>query len=151
MPVLVWVLGDVRVAPRGFYEIKIDEMRINWLSAGANDRGANGLVSLAANEAGGKAFVTEYAGSSMIASMQVYRNGQFNMAALQQAQEAPRVRSAADLDGPHQRPADAAAAVAVHPDARRAQDDGRHRSEFYNGINGLLGRVRVSSLRPCLG
>ena len=69
MPVLVWVLGDERVAPRGFYEIKIDEMRIDWPRAGSNYFGPNGLVSLAANEAGGKAFVTEYAGPSTVARM----------------------------------------------------------------------------------
>ena len=31
MPVLVWVLSDKRVAPRGYYEIQIDEARIDWL------------------------------------------------------------------------------------------------------------------------
>ena len=62
MPVLVWVLGEQRVAPRGYYEIKIDEMRIDWPSGGSNYFGPSGLVSQAANEAGGNAFVTEYAG-----------------------------------------------------------------------------------------
>ena len=89
MPVLVWVLGEQRVAPRGFYEIKIDEMRIDWRSGGSNYFGPSGLVSQAANEAGGKAFVTEYAGTSTIASMQVYVNGQFDMAALQAAMTPP--------------------------------------------------------------
>ena len=64
MPVLVWVLSDKRVAPRGYYEIKIDEARIDWLRSGSNYFGPQGLVSLAANEAGGNAFVTEYAGVS---------------------------------------------------------------------------------------
>ena len=94
MPVLVWVLGEERVAPRGFYEIKIDEMRINWMSAGSNYFGANGLVSLAANEAGGKAFVTEYAGPSTVARAQVYMNGQFNTATLRAAMTPPAYLSA---------------------------------------------------------
>jgi MYXO-CTERM domain-containing protein len=94
MPVLVWVLGQERVAPRGFYEIKIDEMRINWMSGGSNYFGASGLVSLAANEAGGKAFVTEYAGPSTVARAQVYTNGQFNVATLRAAMTPPAYLSA---------------------------------------------------------
>jgi MYXO-CTERM domain-containing protein len=89
MPVLVWVLGSERVAPRGFYEIKIDELRIDWTRAGSNYFGPNGLVSLAANEAGGAAFVTEYAGPSSVARAQVYVNGQFNKASLQAATTPP--------------------------------------------------------------
>jgi len=94
MPVLVWVLGDERVAPRGYYEIKIDEMRVDWLSAGSNYFGADGLVSRAANEAGGKAFVTEYAGPSTVARAQVYVNGQFNAATLRAAMTPPAYMSA---------------------------------------------------------
>jgi MYXO-CTERM domain-containing protein len=89
MPVLVWVLSDRRVAPRGFYEMKIDEARIDWLRSGANYFGPQGLVSLAANEAGGNAFVTEYAGVSSIARTQVYSNGQFNMTTLTTAMTPP--------------------------------------------------------------
>jgi MYXO-CTERM domain-containing protein len=88
------VLGEERVAPRGFYEIKIDEMRVNWMSAGSNYFGASGLVSLAANEAGGKAFVTEYAGTSTVARAQVYMNGQFNVATLRAAMTPPAYLSA---------------------------------------------------------
>ena len=85
MPVLVWVLSDKRVAPRGFYEMKIDEARIDWPRGGTNYFGPQGLVSLAANEAGGNAFVTEYAGASSIARTQVYSNGQINLTTLMTA------------------------------------------------------------------
>src|SRR5204862_1297677 len=61
MPVLVWVLGDTRVAPRAYYELQIDEARVDWQSGGFNYFGPQGLVSQAANEAGGNAFITEYA------------------------------------------------------------------------------------------
>ena len=63
MPVLVRVLSDKRVAPRSFYEMKIDEARIDWLRNGTNYFSARRgwSASLAANEAGGNAFVTEYA------------------------------------------------------------------------------------------
>lgn len=89
MPVLVWVLSDKRVAPRGFYEMKIDEARIDWLRGGSNYFGPQGLVSLAANEAGGNAFVTEYAGVSSIARTLVYANDQINLTTLRMAMTPP--------------------------------------------------------------
>ncbi|HEX2656914.1 MAG TPA: DUF2330 domain-containing protein [Polyangia bacterium] len=89
MPVLVWVLGSKRVVPKAFFEIKIDEASIAWDQNGANYFGPNGLVSKAANEAGGNAFVAEYAGSSTIARNAVYSNGQFNVASLQAAMTPP--------------------------------------------------------------
>ncbi|MDB4983281.1 MAG: hypothetical protein JWM82_4033, partial [Myxococcales bacterium] len=89
MPVLVWVLGDKRVAPRGYLELEIDEARINWSSGGANYGGPTGLVSVAANEAGGNAFITEYSGPSSVARAQVFANGQVNLDALGQAMTPP--------------------------------------------------------------
>jgi MYXO-CTERM domain-containing protein len=89
MPVLVWVLADKRVAPRGYYEFTIDEARIDWARSGSNYFGPTGLVSLAANEAGGNAFVTEYAGASTIARTRVYANGQIDLVALRMAMTPP--------------------------------------------------------------
>jgi hypothetical protein len=89
MPVLVWVLGDKRVAPRGFLELEIDEARVDWSTNGSNYFGPKGLVSLAANEAGGNAFITEYAGSSSVARAQVFANGQINLDSLGQAMTPP--------------------------------------------------------------
>jgi hypothetical protein len=85
MPVLLWVLGDNRVVPDGYHEIEIDEARINWEAGGSNYFGPKGLVSQAANEAGGKAFITEYAGTSSIAQRIVYSNGQFDLPRLDAA------------------------------------------------------------------
>ena len=89
MPVLVWVLSDKRVAPRGFYEIQIDEARIDWWGGGSNYFGPTGLVGQAANEAGGNAFIAEYAGPSAIARASVYVNGQINLTALRTAMTPP--------------------------------------------------------------
>jgi len=94
MPVLVWVLSDKRVVPRGFYELKIDEARIDWWSAGSSYFGPKGLVSQAADDAGGNAFIAEYAGSSAIARAQVYANGQIDLATLRNAQTPPAYVSA---------------------------------------------------------
>jgi len=89
MPVLVWVLSDKRAVPRGFYEMKIDEARIDWWNFGSNYGGPTGLVSQAANEAGGNAFVTEYAGSSSIARASIYVNGTINLMTLRMAMTPP--------------------------------------------------------------
>ena len=90
MPVLVWVLSDKRVAPRGYYEIMIDEARIDWLRSGSNYFGPTGLVSTAANEAGGNAFVTEFAGPSSVAQRTVYVNGTINLTTLHDVDDAAR-------------------------------------------------------------
>jgi MYXO-CTERM domain-containing protein len=89
MPVLVWVLSDKRVVPRGFLELKIDEARIDWWSAGSSYFGPRGLVSQAANEAGGNAFIAEYAGPSTVARSSVYTNGQINLTMLRTAMIPP--------------------------------------------------------------
>jgi hypothetical protein len=89
MPVLVWVLSDKRVAPRGYYEILIDEARIDWLRSGANYFGPTGLVGTAANEAGGNAFVTEFAGPSAVAQRAVYVNGTINLTTLMMSMTPP--------------------------------------------------------------
>jgi MYXO-CTERM domain-containing protein len=89
MPVLVWVLSDKRVAPRGYYEILIDEARIDWLRNGMNYFGPTGLVSSAANEAGGNAFVTEFAGPSTVAQRTVYANGTINLTTLMMSMTPP--------------------------------------------------------------
>jgi hypothetical protein len=89
MPVLVWVLGDSRVAPRGYLELQIDDARVDWLSSGSNYFGGNGLVSKAANEAGGNAFITEYAGPASVAAGLVFRNGQIDVEKLKTAMTPP--------------------------------------------------------------
>jgi hypothetical protein len=56
----LWVLAERRVVPRNFFEIRVNQARIDWLRGGAN---YEQLVKQAANEAGGNAFVTDYVGS----------------------------------------------------------------------------------------
>ncbi|MES1172185.1 MAG: DUF2330 domain-containing protein [Bacteroidota bacterium] len=86
MPVRMWILADRRAVPKNFLELKIDDARIDWLAGGSN---YNALVTQAANEAGGNAFVTEYAGSAKIGARALWFEGQFNVAALQAAMTPP--------------------------------------------------------------
>ena len=82
MPVTVYLLGGARAVPLGFLELKLDELRIDWPSQGSNYAA---LLGEAANDAGGNAFVTEYAGPSNIASQLLWSPGRFNAETLRAA------------------------------------------------------------------
>ncbi len=86
MQVRMWVLGDRRAVPKNVYEMKIDDARIDWISGGSN---YNALVMQAANEAGGNAFVTEYAGPSSIAARSLWFDGQYDLTILRAAMTPP--------------------------------------------------------------
>jgi hypothetical protein len=61
MGVYVWVLGKERAVPENYRHAEINEARIDWTSGGGN---YPQVVTEAMNEAGGQAFVTDYAGKS---------------------------------------------------------------------------------------
>jgi hypothetical protein len=86
MQVRMWVLAEHRAVPKNFYEMTIDEARIDWLSNGAN---YNALVTEAANDAGGNSFIAEFAGSSTIAARALWFEGQYDLATLRAAMTPP--------------------------------------------------------------
>jgi len=61
--VLAYVLGEHRAVPTNYLHVQLNKAAINWFFGGFNYQS---VVSQAANEAGGQAFVTEYAGPSAI-------------------------------------------------------------------------------------
>ena len=61
MGVFVWVLGKNRAVPENYRHAEINEARIDWPSGGDN---YPQVVTEAMNEAGGQAFVTDFAGKS---------------------------------------------------------------------------------------
>ena len=75
MGVLVWVLGQNRAIPENYLHVEINEASIDWLTGGGN---YDQVVTDAANEAGGQAFATEYAGQSTIMQDRIYRQGQYD-------------------------------------------------------------------------
>ena len=94
LPVNLWVLGaGARTVPRTTSRSRLNDARIDWLNAGSNYAGGD-MVKQAANEAGGNAFITEYAGASTVTRAQVYMNGQFNVATLRAAMTPPVYLSA---------------------------------------------------------
>jgi hypothetical protein len=60
MPITAYVFSSARAVPTNYRHVLINEARIDWLSGGANYRE---VASLAVDEAGGRAFLTEVAGS----------------------------------------------------------------------------------------
>jgi len=86
MQVRMWVLADRRAVPKNFFEMKIDDARIDWLGGGSN---YTALVKQAANDAGGNSFVAEYAGTSTIAARALWVPGQYDLTALRAAQTPP--------------------------------------------------------------
>jgi hypothetical protein len=61
MGVMVFVLGASRAVPVNYASLELDDALIDWLRGGAN---YGQLVTQAANEAGGQAFVTEMSGDA---------------------------------------------------------------------------------------
>ena len=78
--VLVWVLGANRAIPTNYLHVEINEARIDWLNGGLN---YDQVVTEAANEAGGQAFATDYAGSSDLLKDRFYPEGRYDLAGLQ--------------------------------------------------------------------
>jgi MYXO-CTERM domain-containing protein len=86
MPVTVYVLGPSRAVPKGYFELSIDELRIDWLGNGSN---YPTLLGQAANEAGGNAFATEFAGASSVLAGQLWTPSRFDTTGLRAAQTPP--------------------------------------------------------------
>jgi hypothetical protein len=55
----LWVLAEHRVVPENYFEIEINEAKIDWIRGGQN---YPDLVKQAADEAGGNAFAVDFAG-----------------------------------------------------------------------------------------
>ncbi|MFT5368619.1 MAG: hypothetical protein ACI8V2_003585 [Candidatus Latescibacterota bacterium] len=86
MGVLVWILGKERAIPENYLHVEINEAAIDWLNFGSN---YDQVVINAADEAGGQAFTTEYAGKSGIMADRIYQPGQYDNLGLLASQTDP--------------------------------------------------------------
>ncbi len=75
----LWVLADGRVVPDNFYEMEINPARIDWFNGGRN---YEELVKEAADQAGGNAFITEFAGPASLLKGRLFQPGQYDFAAV---------------------------------------------------------------------
>ncbi|MGA1197585.1 MAG: DUF2330 domain-containing protein, partial [Candidatus Latescibacterota bacterium] len=91
MGVLVWILGQERAIPENYLHVEINEAAIDWLNFGSN---YNQVVKNAADEAGGQAFTTEYAGKSSLMADRIYQAEQYqNVGQLASITDPPRFLS----------------------------------------------------------
>lgn len=79
MPVRVFTLGKHRAAASNWFQVEINQKKVDWLAGGQNYRQ---VVTNAINEAGGHGFVTEFAGKSDFLKNTVYQDGRFNLETL---------------------------------------------------------------------
>lgn len=95
MPVRIFVLGEARAVPTNWLHVVINQMKLDWLGGGGGFGWGGGasnyesVVTQAVNEAAGRAFVTEYAGSSSPLAGTLWREGQFDTEKLATLTAAP--------------------------------------------------------------
>ena len=76
MPVLAYVLGDMRAIPTNWFHVEINEKKIDWINYGQN---YDEVLTMAIDEAAGHGFVTEYAGSSDFLAKSLWWEGRFDV------------------------------------------------------------------------
>jgi MYXO-CTERM domain-containing protein len=86
MPVNLYVLGESRAVPSNYFEITLNQAKIDWFGGGQNYAA---MVTAAANEAGGNAFIAEYAGTSSVMNGALWPNLNINLATLRTATTPP--------------------------------------------------------------
>jgi MYXO-CTERM domain-containing protein len=86
MPVNLYVLGAHRAVPSNYFEITLNQAKIDWLGGGRN---YTAMVTAAANEAGGNAFIAEYAGTARVMDAALWPNNVINLPALRAATTPP--------------------------------------------------------------
>jgi hypothetical protein len=79
MAIRAFFLGDARVAPTNWPHVVINHSRLDYANGAAGNYAQ--IVSLAIDEAGGRAFVTEYAGSDALVSTTGIHDPLWNSAA----------------------------------------------------------------------
>ncbi|MFO0749982.1 MAG: DUF2330 domain-containing protein [Myxococcota bacterium] len=80
MPVQLYLFADHRVVPTNWFNVTVNERKIDWAQYGQN---YGSLVTQAVDEAAGHGFVTEYAGPTRPLLVDaLYRDGQFDTSRL---------------------------------------------------------------------
>ena len=96
MDLYVWVLGRDRAIPENFRHVRINEAKLDWLNGGSNYRQ---VVTQAANEAGGQAFVTDYAGRASVVALDILAGKRHDLAKLARLTEPVAFLRAIQDDG----------------------------------------------------
>jgi len=73
MGVMTWALSNARAVPMNYNALELNEARVNWFNASSN---YEQVVTEAADDAGGKGFVTEFAGPSSLLADVVWQQSE---------------------------------------------------------------------------
>ncbi|PRP94749.1 DUF2330 domain-containing protein [Enhygromyxa salina] len=84
MAIRAFFLGNERAAPQNWPHVEINHSRFDWVNGPSTTY--NEVVSLAIDEAGGRAFITEYAGTDAIVSTSGVFDPQWDPAAFENAE-----------------------------------------------------------------
>jgi MYXO-CTERM domain-containing protein len=72
----VYVMGDARAVPDNYLHVTINEAAINWFEGGSN---YEEVITLAADEAGGHAFATDFAGPTAQFRGMFWTDGRYDL------------------------------------------------------------------------
>ena len=152
MPVLVWVLSDKRVAPRGYFEIKIDEARIDWLRQRIELLRPDG-AGQPGRQRGGRQRVRRPSTRARRRSRApgLRRTAQINLTTLLMAMTPPAYVQQLISMGLASDPLMLPLLDEVHPDARRREGDGRHRRRSSTATSASTGSSTRSRLMTSPG
>jgi uncharacterized protein (TIGR03382 family) len=80
MPIYAWVLGPSGVTSVGdYYELQVNPAAIDWFAGWGGASNYTAVATQAANEAGGRGFIREHAGSTDFLRQMFYREGQWDL------------------------------------------------------------------------
>ena len=147
LPVNLYVLGDSRAVPSNYFEITLNQAKIDWFGSGSN---YTTMVGEAANEAGGNAFIAEYAGTARVMDASLWPNPLINLPMLQAATTPPAFLQQVHRAEPADLRPDAAAAAPVHPRAAGADRHGDQRIAVLQQQRDVLAAVSSPRSRPSI-
>ncbi len=79
MRLRAYVLGEHRAVPESYLHVKVDDLVVDWFRGGANWEDA---ITIAADEANGHAFATDFSGPTSTLAGALYEEGRFDIDAL---------------------------------------------------------------------
>jgi MYXO-CTERM domain-containing protein len=130
LQVNLWVLGTSRAVPSNYFEITLNQAKIDWLNGGSN---YTDMVKAAANDAGGNAFIAEYAGTARVLDGTLWPNAAIDLTALGAATTPPAFLQLVVAQGLLQYGPMLPLLRTHIPEPQTLKDMGITESQFYNG------------------
>ncbi|MEZ4269771.1 MAG: DUF2330 domain-containing protein [Myxococcota bacterium] len=130
MPVKVWVFGAARAVPTNWYNVVVNEKKIDWLNYGSNYAE---VAKQAIDDAAGHGFITEFAGKHTLGK-QLWSADRYNTEALAAVSDPSNFLDAMLSQG-FPRDAQIQALIRKHmpmPPADSLPEDCKEETAFYN-------------------